>query len=159
MFRVEIRETPRSLEAVIDGRVLRVDVCRLRRGRFSVLIGGNSFEVTLREDSGGRWVHVDGQEIPVEVRDPRRLRRRPGGSGPMGPDHPGEQTLRATMPGRVVTVLAPAGERVRAGQGVIVVEAMKMENELRAPKEGLVKEVLVAAGQAVESGQPLVVIA
>jgi biotin carboxyl carrier protein len=71
---------------------------------------------------------------------------------------PGDQSVTAPMPGRVVRVLVATGDEVAAGQGVVVVEAMKMENELRAPKTGRVKDVNVAAGTSVDAGKVLVVI-
>lgn len=159
VFQVEFRQRGGALEAVVDGEVLQVDAHRPRGDSWSLILGGSSFDLSLWESSGIYAVHIEGRELSVEVRDPRRLRRRPGISRLEGYDPPGEQTIRATMPGRVVTVLAPEGEEVSAGQGVIVIEAMKMENELRAPKGGVVKEVLVSPGQAVESGQSLLVIA
>ena len=70
----------------------------------------------------------------------------------------GDQPVKAPMPGRVVRVLVAAGDEVSAGQGVVVIEAMKMENELRAPKTGRVKDVSVSAGSSVDAGKVLVVI-
>jgi biotin carboxyl carrier protein len=75
-----------------------------------------------------------------------------------GRQAPGQQTVVAPMPGRVVRVLVSPGDEVSPSQGVVVVEAMKMENELRAPKGGQVKEVSVSPGTSVEAGRVLIVI-
>jgi biotin carboxyl carrier protein len=103
----------------------------------------------------GLDVHVDGRAVPVtwESAGARRLRRGPGVER-----HPAETAIRAPMPGRVARVLVEPGQRVAAGQGLVVVEAMKMENELRAPAAGVVRDVRVAAGMPVEAEALLVVI-
>src|SRR3990172_5236223 len=159
VWTVDIREEPGSVQAILDGKDSRVDVCRPQEHTYSLIIEGESFEVNLQEREGGYFALVNGREIVLDVFDPRRPRRRMGISKLEHSDHPGEQTLRATMPGRVVTVLVPVGQPVEAGQGGIVIEAMKMENELRSPKQGVVKEVLVSDGDRVELGQTLLVIA
>lgn len=159
VFTVEIQERPGSLQAFLDGKECRVDVRRSGNHTYSLILDGESFEVSLQEREGGYCVVVNGREIVLEVRNPRQRRRSSGTSSLDRADHRGEQTLRASMPGRVVTVLVPVGQQVEAGQGVIVIEAMKMENELRSPKKGIVKEVLVSDGDRVELGQTLLVIA
>ena len=99
-------------------------------------------------------VTVAGVSMPLKLVDPRRKlaasATRPAQTGPL--------SIRSPMPGKVVKVLVRVGDQVKAGQGLIVVEAMKMENELRAPRDGRVKEVPVREGQAVEAGQPLAVL-
>ena len=105
--------------------------------------------------AGNQLVHLDGRSLSVVVNG-RRARRRGGDSG----SHvAGEATVAAPMPGRVVRVLVGPGDAVKARQPIVVVEAMKMENELRSPKAGVVKEVSVSAGTSVEAGRSLVVIA
>lgn len=103
----------------------------------------------------GRWdLHVDGIRHDVEVVDERTRTIRGlthARETPQGP-----RPVRAPMPGLVVRVEVAAGERVRAGQGVVIMEAMKMENELRAEGEGVVARVLATAGQPVEKGAILV---
>ena len=115
---------------------------------------GRVFDAAVTERSGGTWLvqlpHVD---VDVVVDGRRRLddRARPGGGT-------GEQRIAAPMPGRIVRVLVRPGDEVTGRQGLVVVEAMKMENELTAPREGRVREVLVAAGDSVEAGRVLVVL-
>jgi biotin carboxyl carrier protein len=115
---------------------------------------GRSVEaVVTRRESGAVTVWLDGRLYDLEIEDTRRARRGLRGGGAGGP-----QTLKAPMPGKVVKHLVAVGDRVSAGQGVVVVEAMKMENELRAPAEGVVKALPAAEGTPVEAGAPLVVL-
>jgi len=118
--------------------------------RWSVLINGRSYAVTVL---GASEVLINGRVFHVEVFDPRSLRGRRSAAEGSGP-----QTLAALMPGRVIRVLVAAGEKVEAGQGLIVVEAMKMQNEMKSPRAGRVVEVRAAAGATVAAGDILLVI-
>lgn len=117
---------------------------------WSVLAGGRSHEVFVGPD--GRLV-VDGAPLAVEVVDPRAGRKR-GAAGLAE----GRQLLKAAMPGKVVRVLVVEGAEVEAGQGVLVVEAMKMQNELKSPKCGVVTRIAVAEGATVSAGDLLAVV-
>jgi biotin carboxyl carrier protein len=119
-------------------------------GRWSVLIEGRSYAVTLL---GAGEVSVNGRVFQVEVFDPRGLRGRRTAAEGSGP-----QTVAALMPGRVIRVLVETGQEVEAGQGLVVVEAMKMQNEMKSPRAGRVVEVRSAAGATVSAGDILVVI-
>jgi biotin carboxyl carrier protein len=119
-------------------------------GRFSVLAGPRSYEVTLL--SSGE-VSVNGRTFRVEVFDPRGLRSRERGG-----ESQGRRKIVAPMPGRVIRVLVELNQEVEAGQGLIVVEAMKMQNEMKSPQAGRVVEVKTAPGAAVSAGEVLVVI-
>jgi biotin carboxyl carrier protein len=118
--------------------------------RWSVLINGRSYAVTLLGESE---VWVNGRVFQVEVFDPRSLRGRRSAAEGSGP-----QTLAALMPGRVIRLLVEAGQEVEAGQGLIVVEAMKMQNEMKSPRAGRVVEVRVSAAATVAAGDILMVI-
>jgi biotin carboxyl carrier protein len=98
-------------------------------------------------------LHMGGQRIAWQADDPRSFRRRRRHGATEGP-----VTLKASMPGRVVRVLAERGAQVAAHQGVVVIEAMKMQNELKSPREGRIAELRVAPGDTVTSGQVLAVI-
>ena len=116
-----------------------------------------SYDIAFEPMSGGELVvHVNGVAVPLSIVD-RRRRRRLSGSGESGTDTR-PKAIAAPMPGRIVRVLVQPGEAVRAGQGLIVVEAMKMENELRAPRGGTVAEVRVREGASVEADAVLVVL-
>jgi biotin carboxyl carrier protein len=103
---------------------------------------------------GGFEVSIDGRVVPATL-VPRRAR---GGSGASGAAGAGPQTLVAPMPGRIARVLVARGDEVRPRQGLVVIEAMKMENELRAARAGRVRDVLVVQGQSVDAGVPLVTV-
>jgi len=122
----------------------------VRPNLWSVLAGGRSYEVFVGSD--GR-VAVDGEPLIVEVVDPRAVRKR-GAAGLVE----GRQLLKAAMPGKVVRVLVVEGSEVEAGQGVLVVEAMKMQNELKSPKAGVVTRVAVQEGATVNAGDLLAVV-
>jgi biotin carboxyl carrier protein len=119
-------------------------------GTFSVLAAARSYQVTFL--SGGE-ISVNGRLFRVEVFDPRGLRSRERGS-----ESHGRRKISAPMPGRVIRVLVELNQEVEAGQGLIVVEAMKMQNEMKSPQAGRVVEVKTAPGAAVAAGEVLIVI-
>lgn len=141
-------------------------------GVWSLLVGDGpcrrSYEVTFREAAGSSraesrdqlTVHVNGIPVPIDVSltpGLRGRRRATAGQGTADNSN-GPVSVTAPMPGRVVKVLVRAGDTVAARQGLVVIEAMKMENELRAPRAGTVKTVSVASGAPVEAGSVVVVI-
>ncbi|HEX7125613.1 MAG TPA: biotin/lipoyl-containing protein [Thermodesulfobacteriota bacterium] len=115
---------------------------------------GRSIEAFVDRREGRVTVWLDGAVYDMELVDERWGARRRGGAAAGD----GSQTVRAPMPGKVVKLLVSVGDRVEAGQGVVVVEAMKMENELRAGSAGVVKALPAAEGSAVEAGAALVVL-
>jgi len=120
---------------------------------YSVLMDGRSYEARVEEHPGMLVVVIDGYRFEVDVRDPRRLRRGAGGRGADG-----VQTISAPMPGKVVRVLVAPGDAVEAGQGLLVVEAMKMQNELKAQRAGKVLTVSTREGATVTPGEILATI-
>jgi len=137
----------------VDGRLVEADAVRLSRGAYSILLGGRSLEVTTEETSDGFLIRTNGREFQVEIIDPRSWRRRRGA----GIELEGRQQLIAPMPGKIVRVLVAAGQQVSAGQGLLVIEAMKMQNEIRSPKSGTV-EKLAREGQTVNAGEVLAIV-
>jgi biotin carboxyl carrier protein len=133
---------------------LTVDAVALAEGSYSLLIDGRSFDVTIHHSLGQYHVTVNGVVFEVALRDPKQLRHH--GSAGEGLDGPAAVT--APMPGKLVTLLVAEGESVQEGQGVAVVEAMKMQNELKTPKSGIVEKVCVVEGQAVNAGEVLLTI-
>jgi len=137
----------------VDAREVTADATRVSHAAYSILIGGRSLEVTIEEKSGELLVRTAGREFRVEIFDPRSWRRGKGG----GIELEGRQQLVAPMPGKIVRVLATPGEQVTAGQGLLVIEAMKMQNEIRSPKSGTV-EKLATEGQTVNAGEVLAIV-
>lgn len=119
-------------------------------GTWSILIDGRSYAVKIL---GAGEVSVNGQVFHVDVFDPRELRGRRSAADSSGP-----QAITAPMPGRVIRLLVEPGQGVSAGDGLIVVEAMKMQNEMKAPRAGRVAAVKTVAGATVSAGDVLLVI-
>ena len=129
---------------------------RIAPGLYSILLNGCSYDVRVNRPIGGRGssdydVSVDGETFRVAVRDPR-ARRQPAG----GASAAGAREIAAPMPGKIVRLLVKEGDDVQADQGLLVVEAMKMQNELRAPRAGRVERVYASEGAGVETGAPLI---
>lgn len=150
-----------SLETSANGHVARlphdeltVDAVVLAEGSYSLLIDGRSFDVTIHHSLGHYHVTVNGVAFEVAIRDPKRLGHQSGA----GEDLDGPASVRAPMPGKLVRLVVAEGESVKEGQGVAVVEAMKMQNELKAPKSGTVERLCVVEGQAVNAGEILLTI-
>ena len=153
-----------ELELQADGWQARIegesqataDVCEVAPNVFSVLLSTRSHEIYVTPCSGNQLqLQTGGLEFLAEVIDPRSWRGRRHG----GAEAEGRQQIVAPMPGKVVRLLVKAGDSVEAGNGLLVVEAMKMQNEIRSPKSGTVERVLVAEGQAVNAGEALCVVA
>lgn len=139
----------------IDGRPIEADASELAPGIYSILVAGRSFEIRIQEAAGGLGVHLTGRPYPYRavVRDPRRRSR----SG-YAFSAEGRREIVSPMPGKVVRLLVEENQEVEAGQAVVVVEAMKMQNEIRSPKRGRVAAVLARPGAAVNAGQPLLIV-
>ena len=137
----------------IDGIEHVADVETLPAGGYSILIGDKSFEVRFETVGGREFTNVNGRRFDVAVRDPRRSSAR--GSGFTAE---GRQEIASPMPGKLIDVLIAAGDQVRAGQGLVIVEAMKMQNEIRSPKAGKVTELPIEKGASVAAGDLLAVV-
>ena len=143
------------LRITLDGKSHTVDALRIEGGALSLLVDGRSFSAELEEKGEAAALLVAGSVFPVEVLDERRLRLQ-AASG--GLHQGGPQVVVAPMPGKVVRVLVKPGDDVKEGQGLVVVEAMKMENELKSALAGKVKEIFVSEGEVVESGAKLLLV-
>ena len=152
-LRVEVRGRDGSYTVSLDGKPFEVRVSHAAHGFSHLRIGGRGYEVGLEREAGGYRVVIDGANLLVELAEATR-----GGTPSVRHEH-GPARLTAPMPGRIVRVLVPLGSQVAAGQGLVVIEAMKMENELRAPRAGCLQELRVSEGQAVEAGTLLAVLA
>jgi biotin carboxyl carrier protein len=153
---IEIEElAPESFAIQLGETRFEADLRRVGPQSFSVLLGRRSFDFDVVRD---------GDEIVVSSRHgSTRLSvvgaaRRAARASARKRDHAGPAQIRAQMPGRIVNVLVAAGDQVKSGQGILIIEAMKLENEMKSPKDGKVVEVNVAAGQTVEKGTLMIVI-
>lgn len=152
---VEIKSNEGKLQFLIDGRPLLADAVQIAERTYSILLDGQSFEARVESRGPYLAVNVNGHEFIGEIRDPRR--RLHGRTGTVETE--GKQQVVAPMPGKIVRVLAGAGQAIESNKGLVVIEAMKMQNEVRSPKSGVVERMLVVEGQAVSSGDVLAVIA
>ena len=153
---VELERDENGWKATLDGKPTVADVVQIAPNTFSVLAGGHSHEVSVTSFSDGKLILQTGRfEFGAEVQDPRAW----SGRRHAGAEAEGPQQIIAPMPGKVIRVLVKAGDEVKAGQGLLVVEAMKMQNEIRSPKNGTVERVLAQEGQAVNAGEALCIVA
>ena len=142
----------------INGKVYKIDARSIDNEQiYSFLMNDHSYEIFASRIDNGYDVLVSGERHEVIVEDEYTQRLTQLGGSTRAPR--GDAQVKAPMPGLVVAVRAVEGDSVKKGQSIIILEAMKMENELRAPFNGLVKSVKVTAGQTVDQGQLLMVIA
>ena len=166
-FDVQIDGVPARLEVHREGQVHRfrlgngpechAQLAEVEPGVFSVLLDGRSYEARAeRRDENGdecAWITVRGRRFGIAITDPRRWTQ--SSAAARGHDR---ETILASMPGKIVRILVQPGETVTAGQGVIVVEAMKMQNEMKARRAGRVTAVPVREGETVAAGAILATI-
>ena len=154
---VEIERDGNNLSARIDGREYELDISEPEPGVYLIKHNGKVYEATLSPSStSGEPTHIriGPDEYEVVLTDPKRLR----GAG-RGSDHAdGLAEIKTAMPGKVVRILVEVGDEVSKGDGVLVVEAMKMQNELKSPKHGVVKEIRVIESATVAAGDILATI-
>lgn len=174
IFEVAIGDRVRTVSVVrkggllhvdLDGRLHIVDARRVSDAIVSMLVQLDGASAPSRSvdaafaaqaNTGDFDVHLDGRTVPVQIRPAGSFgRQKKAGYGAQGA---GPQRVAAPMPGKIVRVLVNTGDAVKARQGLIVVEAMKMENELRAARDGRVREVVVKEGQSVDAGAVLLTV-
>ncbi len=139
----------------LGGKRHEVDALALDHGAVSLIIDDASYSVEFDERGDDVAVHVRNHVSVIDVADERRFKLRAGAAQFSAE---GKQTITAPMPGKVVHVLVKVGEEVKEGQGLIVVEAMKMENELKSPKAGKVTKIFAAEGSTVEINAKLITV-
>src|SRR5215470_5500539 len=155
-YTVEIEEVGKSLyRLVVDGSDFLVDGKKTGFTNYSLIVDNRSFEVEVDVKEDEYRVLVDGRNYHIDLVDERRVRL---GGLQSGIQLQGRQSVSVPMPGKIIAVLVSEGDIVEKGQGLVIVEAMKMENEVRCPINGEVKEVKVKAGDAVEAGAVLAIV-
>ena len=146
-----------EVRCLVDGKDAGLaNWARIAPGLYSILLDGRSYDVRVNQSASGATapdyrVLVGAEAFRVTVHDPRSRRQSSGAASANGP-----QEIAAPMPGKVVRLLVGEGEEVEADQGLLVMEAMKMQNELRAPRAGRVDRIYAPEGTGVETGAPLI---
>jgi biotin carboxyl carrier protein len=152
-YRLELELVEGRWSCRLDGRAIEVDAVLARPDVLSLRIGNKAHEVKCERVAGDLHLWVGSARFAAVVRDPRSLR----GRSRTADDH-GPRKLTAPMPGKIVRVLVSEGAAVEAGAGVLVVEAMKMQNEIKSPKKGTIQKILVGTGAAVNAGDVLAIV-
>lgn len=152
--RLELSRAEKEWLCRLDGKEIAIDAVLSRPNILSIIIGGKEYEVKREVTPTDLHFWVGSVRYQAEVRDPRSLRSRKESGAEAG----GIRKLLAPMPGRVVRVLVPEKASVEAGQGILVVEAMKMQNELKSPKKGTVQKILAVEGANVNAGDVLAIV-
>ncbi len=152
---VLLERLPQGYECTVDGEPFTLDVVMTARDVLSILHQGRQYEAK-REYSlmGETHIIVGSERFAAEVRDPRSLRSRRAAAGAEA----GPSKITAPMPGKIVRIIAAEGDQVEAGQPLVVVEAMKMQNEIKATKKGKVTKIAVKEASAVNAGDLLAIV-
>ncbi len=152
-YRLDLEPREGRWKCRVDGREVEVDAVLARPNVLSLRIGNKAYEIKCERVGSDQHIWVGSARFAAEVRDPRSLRSRARSAVENGP-----RNLTAPMPGKVVRVLVSEGSEIEAGGGVLVVEAMKMQNEVKSPKKGTVQKILVKQGTAVNAGDVLAIV-
>jgi len=152
-YRLNLNRVEGRWSCRLDGREVEVEAVLARADVLSLRIGDLAYEVKSERGANDLHLWVGNTRFAVELRDPRSLRGRSRAADDQGP-----RKITAPMPGKVVRLLVRKGDKVEAGAGVAVVEAMKMQNEIKSPKQGTVQKILVSEGAAVNAGDVLAIV-
>ena len=152
-YRLELERVDGRWACRVDGRTVEIDAVLARRDVLSILIDGKAYEIKRERTAVDMHLWVGSVRYAAQLRDPRSLRSRTAADDGKGP-----RKLLAPMPGKIVRVLVAESAEVEAGQGIVVVEAMKMQNEIKSPKKGVVRKLVAAEGAAVNAGDVLAVV-
>jgi biotin carboxyl carrier protein len=148
---VELIRDGQGWRAIVDGQPVEADAVEIAPHTYSILLGGKSHELRVSPLPDGSLKILSAQtEFLARVIDPREWRGRHSAA-----EVAGRQQIVAPMPGKIVRILVKPGDPVELGQGLVVVEAMKMQNEIRSPKSGAVEKIVAKEGDAVNAGDVL----
>ena len=152
--RLSLEKVSGGWECRVDDETVPIDAILTRRDVLSLLVDGRAYEIKRERTAGDLRISIGTECFVVELRDRRSLRSRQKAVV----DEKGPRKILAPMPGRIVRLLVAENASVEAGQGILVVEAMKMQNEIKSPKRGVVKQVLATPGASVNPGDVLAVV-
>jgi len=153
-YSVEIERKEKSFLIKIDGEEFDVDATLFKKELYSLIVSNKSYLSNIKSEENKYIVDISGESFEIEVFDEATRRMAQKKKEPES----GKQVIKAPMPGKIVKILVKEGEEVESGAGMIVVEAMKMENELKSSSKGVVKEIAVEEGVVVNAGDTLIVV-
>jgi biotin carboxyl carrier protein len=153
-FRLELERKESGWQCRLDGRNIEMNAVLARRDVLSILIDGKAYEIKREQTATDTHLWVGSVRYLAELRDPRSLRGRKGTAA----DDKGPKKILAPMPGKVVRMLVNQGQPVEAGQSILVVEAMKMQNEIKSPKKGTLQKIVAIEGGNVNAGDVLAIV-
>lgn len=148
---VEIKRVGESISASVDGREYELEASEVERDVYLLKLDNQIYQIYAAPTG---IVNYGNHQFEIKITDPKRLR----GSGAAGANADGAAEIKTAMPGKIVRILAKQGAEIKQGDGVLIVEAMKMQNEMKSPKDGVVKEIRVEEGATVNAGDILAVI-
>ena len=151
-YRVDLEKEVRGFKVSLNGNSMKVEIVKSSLSHFSLIVKNKIYDIIIQDEN---TISVDGESYNVKVEDERlqELKKL------KGEDELAEEvTVAASMPGLIIKIEVKEGDKVKAGQGLAIIEAMKMQNEVKAPKDGIVKQILVKKGMTVNGGDTLVVI-
>ncbi len=151
-FKVDVRKLDGSFEFLVNGKKVNVEIAHEHNAQMTLVIDDRPFTIVVESDE---QILVNGQSYTVDVADEQIRRFIKVGSDQT---HKAELAIKAVMPGLVIDVNVREGDQVKNGDGLLIIEAMKMQNEIRAVRDGTLKKIFVAKGQTVNTGDTLVVI-
>jgi biotin carboxyl carrier protein len=151
---VELTRPGERSRWTIDGDAIEADAVEVSPGIFSVIVSGESFEARVEGKSSNLRVFTSGKEYTVAIENPRALKKNREGAA----EAHGRQNILAPMAGKIVRVLVSVGGQVQGGQGLAIVEAMKMQNEIRSSKSGKIERLGVVEGQTVNAGDTIAIV-
>jgi biotin carboxyl carrier protein len=155
MYEVSVMESGGNVKVALDGEVLGIDMVPVAAEVYSLLVDGRSYELQVRGRGGNYQVFYESRHYDVTVEGDRARLMRSLTATVQTQEKTRE--IKATMPGLVVKVEVREGDEVKPGDGLVVVEAMKMENEIRAQRKGVIRHIFIKEGMTVDQGQTLVV--
>ena len=153
-YRLELARSEGGWRCRLDGQEVQVDGVLARHDLLSLLVDGKAYEIKRERTATDLHLWVGSARYAAVLRDPRSLRSRQRAVG----DERGPKKLIAPMAGKIVRVLLQENAEVAAGQGVLVVEAMKMQNEIKSPKKGILQKIVAREGTAVNAGDVLAIV-
>jgi biotin carboxyl carrier protein len=148
---IEIKRDGEKVSAKVDGREYELEASEIEPNVYLFKYNNQIFQTYVAPNG---MVNLGNHQFEISITDPKRLR----GSNAAGANSEGTSEIKTAMPGKLVRILTEIGAEIKQGEGVLVVEAMKMQNEMKAPKDGIVKEIRFAEGATVNAGDVLAII-